>query len=74
MLEEMNNFREFDVFEEKRLDELTAEEKAKIIGGRWVFSQRWSQAKGDQVRCRYVAQGYNQSVEDQDAILQVHCP
>ena len=53
MKAEMESFRKFDVFDEVDINDLTPEERSKIIGGRWVLT-------------RYVAQVYAQYVEPDD--------
>ena len=54
MKAEMENFRKFDVYDEVDINDLTPEERSKIIGGRWVLT-----SKSDTVvKARYVAQGY----------------
>ena len=59
MKAEMESFRKFDVYDEVDIDDLTPEERSKIIGGRWVLT-----SKSDTVvKARYVAQGYAQYVE-----------
>ena len=62
MKAEMESFRKFDVYDEVDIDDLTSEERSKIIGRRWVLTP-----KSDTfVKARYVAQGYAQYVEPDD--------
>ena len=62
MKAEMESFRKFDVYDEVDIDDLTPEERSKIIGGRWVLTPKSDTA----VKARYVAQGYAQYVEPDD--------
>ena len=59
MKAEMESFRKFDVYDEVDIDDLTLEERSKIIGGRWVLTPKSDTV----VKARYVAQGYAQYVE-----------
>ena len=59
MKAEMESFRKFDVYDEVDIDDLTPEERSKIIGGRWVLTPKSDAV----VKARYVAQGYAQYVE-----------
>ena len=59
MKAEMESFRKFDVYDEVDIDDLTPEERSKIIGGRWVLTPKSDTV----VKARYVAQGYAQYVE-----------
>ena len=59
MKAEMESFRKFDVYDEVGIDDLTPEERRKIIGGRWVLTPKSDTV----VKARYVAQGYAQYVE-----------
>ena len=59
MKAEMESFRKNDVYDEVDIDDLTPEERSKIIGGRWVLTPKSDSV----VRARYVAQGYAQYVE-----------
>ena len=62
MKAEMESFRKFDVYDEVDIDDLTPEERSKIIGGRWVLTPKSDTV----VKARYVAQGYAQHVEPDD--------
>ena len=62
MKAEMESFRKFDVYDEVDIDDLTLEERSKIIGGRWVLTPKSDTV----VKARYVAQGYAQYVEPDD--------
>ena len=62
MKAEMESFRKFDVYDEVDIDDLTPEERSKIIGGRWVLTPKSDTV----VKARYVAQGYAQYVEPDD--------
>ena len=55
----MESFRKFDVYDEVDIDDLTPEERSKIIGRRWVLTPKSDTV----VKARYVAQGYAQYVE-----------
>ena len=59
MKTEMESFRKFDIYDEVDIDDLTPEERSKIIGGRWVLTPKSDTV----VKARYVAQGYAQYVE-----------
>ena len=59
MKAEMESFRTFDVYDEVDIDDLTPEERSKILGGRWVLTPKSDTA----VKARYVAQGYAQYVQ-----------
>ena len=59
MKAEMESFRKFDVYDEVDIDDLTPEERSKIIGGRWVLTPKSDTV----VKTRYVAQGYAQYAE-----------
>ena len=52
---------QFQVYYEVDASDLTSAEHKAIIGTRWVL--RW---KGEEVRCRLVAQGYSQELDDPD--------
>ena len=62
MKAEMEGLRKFDVYDEVDIDELTPEERSKIIGGRWVLTPKSDTV----VKARYVAQGNAQYVEPDD--------
>ena len=62
MKAEMESFRKFDVYHEVDIDDLTPEERSKIIGGRWVLTPKSDTA----VKARFVAQSYAQYVEPDD--------
>ena len=60
MDKEMNSMRDFGVYEEVKVDELPPEKVASAISTKWV-----KRFKGDSVRCRLVARGFDQ-VSDAD--------
>ena len=64
MKAEMESFRKFEVYDEVDIDDLTPDEQKQIIGGRWVLTPKSDQ----EVKARYVAQGYAQHVEPDDTI------
>ena len=61
MSKEMESMDYFDVYEEIDVTKLTEAQRRQIIGTRWV--NRW---KGNEVKSRLVAQGYNQQCEPDD--------
>ena len=46
MKAEMESFRKFDVYDEVDIDDLTPEERSKIIGGRWVLTPKSDTVEG----------------------------
>ena len=66
----MESFRKFDGYDEVDINDLTAKERSKINGGRWVLT-----TKSDTVvKARYVAQGYAQYVEPDDVCATMLSP
>ena len=63
MKAEMESFRKFDVYDEMDINDLTPEERNKIIGRRWVLTPKSDAV----VKARYAAQDYAQYV-DPDAV------
>ena len=70
MKAEMVTFRKFDVYDEVDIDDLTPEERSKIIGGRWVLTPKSDTV----VKARYVAQSYAQYVEPDDVCATILSP
>ena len=55
--------RQQEVFEEVHISKTTPEERANIIESKWVHRD-----KAEEVRCRIVAKGYNENINDEDDI------
>ncbi len=60
----MESMKHFDVYDEIQRTILLGEQIKGAIKSRWVL--RW---KGDEVRCRLVAIGYDQYVQDKDDVF-----
>ena len=63
MKKEIDAMKQQPVFTERHMDELTPEEQQTIIQSKWVHRE-----KGDDVRCRIVAKGFTEHVNDADDI------
>ena len=63
MKKEIDSMKQQQVFTERHMDELTPEEQQTIIQSKWVHRE-----KGDDVRCRIVAKGFTEHVNDADDI------
>ena len=61
MKKEMESMKHFDVYEELPHNRLTPAQIKGAIKTRWV-----NRLKGDEVRCRLVAKGYDQLINDKD--------
>ena len=61
MNKEMNSMKDFDSYVEEKTEDLTQEEVDSAISMKWVKS--W---KGAEVKCRLVARGFDQYIEDKD--------
>ena len=59
MAKEMKSMDAFKVYYEVDANDLSPAQNKAVIGTRWVL--RW---KGDEVRCRLVAQGYSQELDN----------
>ena len=59
MNKEMNSMKDFDAYVEEKIEDLTQEEVDSAISMKWVES--W---KGAEVKCRLVARGFDQYIED----------
>ena len=64
MQKEFKAMTDFELYEEVDRGALTMQETRAIIGSRWVL--RW---KGDEVRARFVARGFDERVEDKDLLF-----
>ena len=63
MKKEIDSMRQQQVFTERHIDELTPEGQQTIIQSKWVHTK-----KADDVRCRIVAKGFTERVNDADDI------
>ena len=63
MMKELQAMKDFKVFKEVQRSSLTPDQQRSILTSRWVH--RW---KGDEVRSRLVARGYDQHIKDLDDV------
>ena len=63
MKQEIRSIEGQKVYTETSFNNLTREQKSKVIKSRWVLRQ-----KGNTVRARIVAKGYTEDVKDNDDI------
>ena len=63
MMKEMSSMKQQEVYEEVHISETTPEERANIIESKWVHRD-----KAEEDRCRIVAKGYNENINDEDDI------
>ena len=54
MNKEMENYQKCDAYDEVDIDDLTPEEQAGIVPGRWHLTPK----SDEEIRARYIAQGY----------------
>eukprot|EP00971_Amphidinium_carterae_P014275 281951-Amphidinium_carterae.1 len=53
-------------FVEVKATTLSQEQLIKVVGTRWVINNRPSSNGGREVKCRFCAKGFTQSIDDKD--------
>eukprot|EP00971_Amphidinium_carterae_P064286 1273132-Amphidinium_carterae.2 len=66
MNKEINEMVSKQSFTEVDASMLTPEQLSKVVGTRWVITDRPSSKGGREVKCRFCGKGFSQSIDDKD--------